>query len=231
MSDARVPSSRRLKRGSDQGFRLRVAVLIAVVSVAGVLSAWQASRWAGESSGLTQQGLQHLVHRQQELNKLTGIVDQDVRLRALYVEHTRSWSLLRGEAERIRAVDPLLADSLDLQAREEHALARSLRPFFLTYEPSGTSDYDAEEGWQDLRYFSEELKEFQPPEIFAQAADSHDRALEFERLIALFAVALFLLTLAQLARSEVRHYFALSGGVVTAVGMGMFVVALAGWSA
>lgn len=47
MSDARVPSSRRLKRGSDQGFRLRVAVLIAVVSVAGVLSAWQASPVGG----------------------------------------------------------------------------------------------------------------------------------------------------------------------------------------
>lgn len=208
-------------------FRVRVAVLIAVCSIAGVLSAWQASLKANEASELDQQGMQHLVHKEQELNKIDGLVDQDKRIGDMHDEHVNAMQLLEDEARQVADSYPELAEALRVQAREEHTLARSLRRFFLTYRPEGDEAVDDEEATDSATYRDEELKELRPRAILAQADKKQEHARYFEALTALFAVSLFLLTLAELARSGIRRYFAVSGGVVVAGGLIAFAVALA----
>jgi hypothetical protein len=213
-------------------FRRRVAVVIAVVSIAGVLAAWQASVAAGQASGQQQQGLQHLVHKEQEENKNAGLADQDERLAGLYRQHLAAWRAFHRQAAQMQGQAPRLAGYLHTQAREHHAMARSMRHFFLTYEPPEPAlapTVPSAPPGGSAAYFEDELKELRPDQIFHQASQTSTRATVFEGLTAVFAVALFLLTLAELARSGLRQYFALSGGAVSAVGLIAFVGVVA-WS-
>lgn len=202
-------------------FRTRVALLIAACSIAGVLAAWQASVQSNHAFSLEQQGLQQLIQKQQELNKIRGLTDQDARLAALYEEHMHARELLEEAAIQ----NPALAESLRLEAREQHTLARALRRFFLTYQPGGDEDFEAREAVQDATYRGQALRELHPDSVLARAEDAQTHAVWFEGLTALFAVSLFLLTLAELARSGVRRYFALSGGTIVGAGLVMFAVA------
>jgi hypothetical protein len=221
--------------------RRRVAVLIAVASIAGVLSAWRAAVMAGEASGYQQQGLQHLVHRVQEQNKNEGLLDQDRRLKSLYLQHVEARRIFLDQAEEIRGRAPTLHERLQLRAREHLTVARSLHRFFLAHiPPPPTGEVEArtdadgdgagarEPAVSRLPYFEDDLEELQPAHLFVQADETHRVAQRLSAITAAFAVALFLLTLAELARSGVRRYFAVSGAGAVVVGLTAFAWVLSG---
>jgi hypothetical protein len=208
-----------------------VAVLIAVTSIAGVLSAWYASIKAGEASGLQQQGLQHLVHRVQEQNKNEGLLDQDRRLETLYEQHVEARDLFLDQEERIGERAPRLRETLLVRAREHLTIARSLHRFFLTYKPPfpHVGRYEpATRSTLTLPYFEDDLAELRPAHLFRESKRVHKVAEEASAITATFAAALFLLTLAELARSGVRRYFAFSGGGIVVIGLVAFVLLLWG---
>lgn len=212
-------------------FRRRVAVLIAVASIAGVLSAWAASREAGAAAGFQQQGLQHLVHLEQELNKNEGLLDQDRRLDGLYERHVEARKIYSDQAAQLGSGSPRLRDGLAARAREHLTIARSLYRFFLTQQPPPphVDDYEPRTpSASTAPYFEDDLAELRPEHLFRQAKEAHLVALLFSAVTASFAVALFLLTLAELARSDVRRYIGVSGGGVVMVGLVGFAAVLVG---
>jgi hypothetical protein len=226
-----------VRRGSDATtrFRRRVAILIAVASIAGVLSAWRAAVTAGEASGYQHQGLQHLVHRVQEQNKNESLRDQDRRLESLYEQHVAARRIFLEQEGKIGNRAPRLRERLLLRSREHLTIARSLHRFFLTYTPPPPPDEigDIEDVLREREtsrpiYFEDDLEELRPAHLFREAADTHSVAQNLSGITAMFAVALFLLTLAELARSSVRRYFAVSGAGAVLIGLAAFAVVLLG---
>lgn len=229
--DGQSPAERR----DTTRFRRRVAILIAVASIAGVLSAWRAAVTAGEASGYQHQGLQHLVHRVQEQNKNESLLDQDRRLESLYEQHVAARRIFLEQESEIGNRAPRLRERLLLRAREHLTVARSLHRFFLTYTPPPPPDEvgDIEDVLTERKtsrplYFEDDLEELRPAHLFAEADDTHMVAQNLSGITAMFAVALFLLTLAELARSGVRRYFAVSGAGAVVIGLAAFAGVLLG---
>ncbi|MGH3365588.1 MAG: hypothetical protein ACRDOY_00070 [Nocardioidaceae bacterium] len=162
-------------------------------------------------------------------NKNEGLLDQDRRLESLYAQHLEARQLFLDQAKKVRDEAPRLGDVLELRAREHHTVAMSLRRFFLTYRPLplSTEVYAFEKRTAaGLPYFEADLAELRPHQLFNSAVQRRTAASGLAQSTALFAVALFLLTLAELARSGVRHYFAVGGTGVVAFGLVYFVLVL-----
>ena len=207
-------------------FRTRIAVVIALVSIAGAFVAARASILSVRASDLDQISLQQLVQQQQLLADIEGQVAQDLRLFARYQERVLAWRLLERDARSVRREHPSLADRLEADARTELAIARSMRPFF-NFQPDlgddqGRVKYDPVFARRYLVDTNVELRELRPDDTFRLAQDLHVQIVRLVGVAALLIAALFFLTLAQLVRRNVRHTFAGAGGVVLVVGLALF---------
>jgi hypothetical protein len=206
-------------------FRIRVAFLIAVVSMAGAFVTARASLLSVRASDLDQLSLQQLVQQQQLLADIEGEVAQDRRLFGRYQEHVLAWRLLEKDAAEARGQ---LAEDLEAQARERLALARSMRPFF-SFRPDlgdddGRVEYDPAFTRRHLVDTTVELGDLRPEDTFATAQGLHVQIVRLIGVAALLIAALVFLTLAQLIRPAVRRTFAASGVVVFVVGVILFAV-------
>lgn len=215
--------------GPAERFRTAVAILIAAVSVLGAIVAWRASVYSTDASNLDQQATQELVRRQQILASFRGFVSQDRRFHGPYQEHVKAATLLDRESRAVRRRNPVHATELRAQAQEERALARSLAHFFYSQTPddptaAGNVAYDAGAGLQYLEEVDAELPMLHPVAVAREARRLHHRTVRLVGVAAVFVVALFFLTLAELTRPAVRPFFAASGSLAFIGGIALFVL-------
>jgi hypothetical protein len=205
-------------------FRIRVAALIALVSIGGALVAWRASVSSIHGAALDQEAEQQLLQQQERQAVLKGQVANDLVVFARYQEHVKAWRLLSANASRIRSKNPDLANSFDTQAQGELALARSARGFFQAGTPdfgnaSGDVTYDPQFVLRNLLGSDPELAVLHPDATFAQAQDAHNKTVDLIAIVALLIAAVFLLTLAQFTGVGIRMFLAGSGALVAVAGL------------
>lgn len=215
----------------DRRLAVAVAVLIGVASVFSAAVAWRASLASIDSSRLQSLAVQEQARKQQIERELEGRLALDERLVISYQEHVLAARELRAQAERVRASDPPMADSLDLEAHGRSALARSIRPFlygaaWVRDEGDGSVTYDRAAAMLFLRDLQPELAELQPERtsVLAQLADV--RAINLIAIAAVMVAALFFLTIAQVVRTRERLQlgFGVLGGVLVLAGTLGFVL-------
>ena len=189
---------------------------------------WRASVAAAGASDLDQHATQQFVYQRQFVAAKAGQVAQDRRLLVQYQARVRAWKLLQADAVRVRRSNPALATSLDDQARRELALARSLQPFF--YFPvdlgddNGLVGYDERSALEYLLKTDSEVIGLNPATTFRAAERSHRKTLNLTGIVALFGAALVFLTLARLARSNLRWIAGGTGCLIVAAALTLFVL-------
>lgn len=202
-----------------------VSLLITVVSILGAIVAWRASIVSTNASSGDQAATQDLVRQQQIKVQVQAQVDQDLRLFPRYLDHLRGWKTLKKQSVGEQATDPGLATELSSEAQDELSLARTLYQSLSVKPVFGTEEYDEEFAVTYLGSFQQELHGLDPDATAAAASDEHDRAVRLVGITALFIASLFFLTLAQVARLTVRHFFAGAGVLVLVIGTVLFIVA------
>ena len=204
------------RKSATDRFRGRVAILIAFVSIMGAVVAWRASEASELASNLDQDATQQFVQREQILGQLDEDVIQDMRLLGSYQEHVKAWKELDRAAA---AATGGAADDLRRRAQEERALARALYLLFQTAYPTdpeenGDVAFDREFAQRVMRDGNDDLATLAPEATDARADDAHEKTVNLVALAALLVGALFLLTLAQMARPTIRALYAGAGAVV-----------------
>jgi hypothetical protein len=209
-------------------WRASLAVVVLVASVLSAIAAWRASVAAGMASDLDQQATQQLVRKRQIEAMIEGDIGQDRRLLGVYQGHVKTWRLLQNDAARVRKVDPVLAASLEDEARQELVLARALQSAFVTNiglgDDTGNVDYDPHYVANVFRTDNSELGTLRPDELARRADTAHGKVTVLVGITVLFIAALFFLTLAQLGRANVQRIFATAGYLAIAIGLVSFVL-------
>ena len=211
-----------------------LAVLIGFASVMSAVIAWRASLASIDASRYESLAVQQQARQQQIERELEGVVEQDLRFLNMFQEHALASRELQAQAESLRESDPGTADNLDLEAKGQSALARTIQSFFLGASgiylaDDGSVPYDRDYVLRNLSEGNVELRELraQHPADLAQHAD--ERSLNLIGTAALIVAALFFLTVAQVSRARlrVRQGFFATGGVLVLVGtLGFLLVEL-----
>ena len=181
----------------------------------------------GRASDLDGAYIQQVAMRQQELETITGYVELDQRLLPRYQEHVLAAAQLQNAADALPAgsADRKL---LEVRAQGERAIARVMRPFFIALpavDANGVATYDRESVLRALEDQDTRLADLQPDRVVADAAVVHAQANGFVVVGVILAVALVLLTIAQVMRGGRRIPFALGGALAgVAGGIGLVLV-------
>jgi len=208
-----------------------LAVLIGFASVFSAVIAWQASLASIDASRFQSLAVQQQARREQIERELEGTVEQDQRFVADFQEHALAARELQAQADAVRATDSSAADSLDVQAQSESALARALKPFFLgaggvALDSNGTVPYDKAFVLRNLEDTTPELRELRNSNVASLADAAGAKSLNLVGVAAIVIAALFFLTVAQVSRTrfKVRQAFFVAGGLLVLVGTLLFVM-------
>lgn len=214
-------------RGPDH-FGFRVALLIVAASLAGAGVAFSVSNASSTAADLDQRARQQALQKQQLLTGRQSQVGEELRLTGAYQELVLTRKLLQEQADRVRAANPVLANVLDQEAQGLDALARSTGAGFRAASPEveadGTVRYDRARALANLLSQDLNYQELHPEQTAREADEAHDRAIRLVGVGIVFALALFFLTLAQLARPGRR--LPLAGAGALAIGAGAVLWAL-----
>ena len=208
--------------------RFRTGIAIAVVSMLGAVVAWRASIVSSDASDLNQFATQELAEQQQILARHQNEVNQDIRLLASFQEHAWLEKRYRDDAKKVKKSSPDLAKGLQVRANGEAGLKREVEQFFLGGYPAvddakATASYSSETALRELADQDARLAELRPVALSEEAAGRHRQALQLVGVGAIFVVALFFLTIAQLAELPRGTTFGLIGGAVAVIGLLLFV--------
>jgi hypothetical protein len=187
----------------SQRFRLVVALLIALVSVLGAGVAYSASISSTRSSDLNQQALQEFLLRQQILTSGRAAVGEELRRVGPFQAEVLGQRILHEQAARFRASNPDVAALLDEQAQGEGALARTTAYFFFAAFPSiapdGTVSYDRAQALNNLLGQYVIYQQLHPQATQARADDADSKTRHLIGVGVVLVLALFFLTLAEIA--------------------------------
>ncbi|MFN2469385.1 MAG: hypothetical protein ABR521_14800 [Gaiellaceae bacterium] len=203
-------------------FGFRVALMIVAASLAGAGVAFSVSNNSSTAADLEQRAQQQSLQKQQLLTGRQSQVGEELRLAGAYQELSVKHRLLRQQANRVRARDPLLANVLEQEAQGLEALARATGAAFRAGSPQigrdGTVRYDQEAALANLLAQDLNYQELHPEQTEREAADFREKALRLVGVGIVFAFSLFFLTLAQLSRPSRRLLFAGAGGLAILAG-------------
>jgi hypothetical protein len=202
-----------------------VSLLITAVSILGAIVAWRASIVSTDAANGDQAATQDLVRQQQINVQVQAQVDQDLRLFPSYLAHLHAWQTLKKQSRSVQRNDPDLATALSSEAQDELSLARTVYQSLSVKPVFGAEEYDEQFSIDYLKSFQQELHGLDPEATEAQAAELHDKGVRLVGITALFIASLFFLTLAQVAKPNVRHFFAGAGVLVLILGTILFVIA------
>ncbi len=209
-------------------FRSRVGLVIAAISIFGAVVAWRASIVSSNASDLDQRATQELAHQEQLLATHRGQVSEDLRLLAIYQEHGKLRQTMLEQAKRLEKRNPELANALEIRAQGEGAITRMLRGFFLGYyaglNKKGNAEYNRNTALEFLVERDPELASLRPRQLADEAGAAQREGENLTGIAAILVTALFFLTIAQVARPQIRRIFAGTGIVVAALGFILFVV-------
>lgn len=209
-------------------FRSQVGLVIAAVSIFGAVVAWRASIVSSNASDLDQRATQELAHQEQLLATHRGQVSQDLRLLAMYQEHGKRRHLMLEQANSIENSNAELAYGLRIRAQGEGAITRMLQGLFLGYyatlDEDGNAEYNRDTAFEFLVGRDGELASLRPNQLADEAGAAQREGENLTGIAAILVTALFFLTIAQVARPQIRRIFAGTGIVVAAVGFILFVL-------
>ena len=208
-----------------------LAVLIGFASVFSAVIAWRASLASIDASRNQSLAVQQQARREQIERELEGTVEQDQRFVADFQEHALAARELQTQADAIRATDSTAADTLDVQAQSEAALARAIKPFFLgasgiALDETGAVPYDTAFVLRNLQDADLELRELRTSNVAALANQANAKSIDLVGVAAVVVAALFFLTVAQVNRRRIRirQGFFAAGGLLVAIGAVLFLL-------
>jgi hypothetical protein len=184
-------------------FHTGVAVLIAAVSVAGAVLAFQASTVFGDASELSGRSIQERTQLSKEAGFVDTKIDFGARLATIYQEHLRTVTELERLAAAARAAgDGPRAQRLEADLRVERAATRVIDAGFLgPYRPDvddGAVTYDRERLRAREAITNPDLRTLDPAATQAEAERARRKGLALLGVGALFGLVLLLLTVTNL---------------------------------
>lgn len=205
-----------------------IAALIVLASLAGAGVAFSVSSASSTAGDLDQRAQQEFLQKRQLLAGRESQVGEELRLVGVYQDVVLTRRLLERQAERVRSSDPELAKALEQEAQGLVALARltgtGFRAAFPSVAEDGTATYDRRQALANLLSQDLNYQELHPEAVAREAEEAHDETVRLVGVGVVFALALFFLTLAQLARGVRRIPLAgvgalavLAGGVLWAL--------------
>jgi len=204
-------------------YRMVVAVLIVVASLAGAGVAWSASVESTKASDLDQLAQQQFLEVQQILTSGRADVAEEQRKVGTFQQQISSQRFFAEKAQELANKYPALAAQLASEAQGQASLARNTSALFFAAFPQisqdGTVTYDQEQALNNLlgRYVI--YQQLHPAKIQQEAAAAHLKASRIVAVGIILVAALLFLTLAQVARSRSRHAFLVVGTVVLIAGL------------
>jgi hypothetical protein len=204
-------------------YRLVVAILIVIASLAGAGVAWSASVESTTASDLDQLAQQQFLEVQQILTSGRADVAEELRKVGTFQQQISSQRFFAEKAQELANKYPALAAQLASEAQGQASLARNSAALFFAAFPQisqdGTVTYDQEQALNNLlgRYVI--YQQLHPAEIQQEAAAAHLKASRIVAVGIILVAALLFLTLAQVARSRSRHAFLVVGTVVLIAGL------------
>ena len=213
-------------RPAARDFRLRVALLMAGVSLASAYATHIATERAGTAANLNGLASQQSAEEEQVEQQVDAIIAQDLRLTAKVDEHWHTYLTSLAESNEVSARDPAQAAQLDLRAQASADHVFQLWPFFRGAVPSlagfpppegQAATYDADAARSTLRI--QDWRTFRASSVLTrnQAAEAVVATSTTVLIVMLLVGGLFLLTLAHLFGSGPRG-LALAGiGAIVAL--------------
>lgn len=214
--------------GPTPRYRMMVAALIVVASLAGAGVAWSASVSSTKASDLDQLAQQQFLEQQQILTSGGADVTEELRRVTTFQQEIVAQKYFTEQAQALAQKYPALAAQLASEAQGQAALARNTGALFFAAFPQvasdGTVTYDRQQALNNLlgRYVI--YQQLHPDVIQAQAADEHTKSGQIVGVGIVLVAALFFLTLAQVARTRSRHAFLVAGTAVLGVGLVLWLV-------
>jgi len=212
---------------ATRDFRLRVALLMAVVSLASAYATHVATERAGSVANLNALASQQSAEEEQVEQQIDAIIAQDLRLTAKIDERWHTYLVSIAEANVAPGADPSAAAELDLRAQTNADHAFQLMPFFraarpmlaaeasddgeaAAYDPALARSFLRITDWRTFRASSELTRS----EARAAGAVAETTVL----IVVLFVGGLFLLTLAHLVGGHPRGLAIAVVGVLLVAG-------------
>jgi hypothetical protein len=186
-----------------------IPLAIALVSVMGAVVAWRASTFSTSAADLDQQATQQLLERREIFAEFRGRIAYDQRLVAEAQDHFKRWFFENDRNTRVTA-----------EGDREWSLAENLYRFMWSSAIVGPDDtgnlgYDAKKALAEMKSGDKDWANVLPAQTSRLADRAQTKVIRLIGVTALFVLALFFLTIAQLARPELRRVFA---------GVGAFIV-------
>ena len=220
------PSRIRVLARHPERSAVLLAVLIGFASVFSAAIAWRASLASIDASRYQSLAVQQQARREQIERELEATVQQDLRFVTDFQQHSLAARELQSQADSIRATHATAADTLDLQAQAELALARAMKPFFtgaggVALDDDGTVPYDKAFVFRNLSESNAELRELRTSGVTALSNQANAKSIDLIAVAALVVAALFFLTVAQVSRTRlrIRQAFFVAGGLMVVVGV------------
>jgi hypothetical protein len=213
-------------------YRLVVALLIVVASLAGAGVAWSASVVSTRASDLDQQGQQEFLERERILTSAQADIGEELRRVGTFEQEIQAQRFFEEQAVRLAPTDPALARQLQAEAQGQAALARNTGALFFAnfpdVAPDGTVTYDRRRALNNLLSQYVVYQQLHPEAVQAEAARAHTRTTRTVAVGAVLVAALFFLTLAQVARRRSRHAFLVAGTLALVAGLILWAVVALG---
>lgn len=234
------PDSEEHRRPGEWRSRIRlqtaVGILIVVVSVLSAIVTWRAAEASGVAADRDRQARQDLLLQRQKLDVHEADTAHEAELYASYAEQVRRAEDLERRAADLGLDDPETAAALTLEAQEERAVARVLRPLFVNAIPVGLEGelrYSRENALLFARAIDDDLRALHPGQLRRSADRERSKWVHLVAVDTGLIAAIFLLTLSQLIRPR-RHgirsptaRLAVAGTLLAATSTVLFMVV--GW--
>ena len=215
-------------KGPTSRYRLIVALLIVVASLAGAGVAWSASVSSTRASDLDQLSQQQFLEQQQILTSGRADIAEELRRVGTYQQQLQAEQFFDQQSKALAAKYPSLAAQLAAEAQGQASLARNTQALFFAAAPqvssNGTVSYDRTQALNNLISQYVIYQQLHPEQIQAAAAKEHTKSGRIVGVGIILVAALFFLTLAQVAKSRTRHAFLVAGTAVLIVGLVLWVV-------
>jgi hypothetical protein len=212
---------------AKNAFRLRVALVMAAVSLASAYVTFVAADRSAEASDLDAVASQQWAEEQQADQQIDAEIAQDQTLTARLDIAQNAYTRTLAEAERVMASDLGEAAALLRDIQETNALYVQFLPFFRADIPQVADDgltYDAAAAENVLRVQDPRLYRSSSELTRTQAAAAADLSSRTGATIVLLVASLFILTLAHIMGPRRGTPLAWIGGAVALAGVVWFSV-------
>jgi hypothetical protein len=210
-----------------RSFRLRVALIMAAVSLISAYATHVATEKNAEADNLNALASQQLAEEEQAEQQIDAFITQEQRLTAHYDETWHTYLEKWSAADAVRATDPVAAARLDLDAQASANQYIQLEPYFragLPFVSETGAEYDAETVRQVARSLDWRLYRASSELTRDDARQMGSTATSTVLVVVLLVGVLFLLTLAHVTGGRRGLLIAALAAAITLAAIAWFAV-------